>query len=365
MEYYKMDEVELRIRRIKNLKSIHAFFLQNQEKFVLSVTTETDNITVDNHHPHFMLFLTSLANAYFDECDTRRILVLNPDVISLLKENKQNQITRSSFIPVEKIEYQSNELRFFTTFIYEALAVVFGCNGVEITRFSPMKGMRTFFHMFAETKGNTYILPIKYSKKSENKIVLEIGNVVGTSLHLEIRYSPSGVRIYFHGGSIPLVGTIIYELDQEPTHEVEVMYENQMSFYNRESLVGEEMNGKMAYSLSPEFTILYQEEESTKDTEYRLETKEFKKCVHLKEKWRFIGEIKCPVYTDYEGYEEYKIGNNFSLVQKYNIDNQYSIDDIHLILKEGEKEIVPPKGMTEELKSLDERVIRLRLERKE
>ncbi len=359
-----MDEEEIQIRQIRNLKSIHAFLLKEQDSLIISATTETRTITLDNHHPHFLIFLSSLATAYFDECEKRRILVLNPEVINLLKENREHQKLKSSLLPVEKIEYQKNELQFFSAFIQETLAVVFGCNGIEVTRFGEIKGNRTFFHMFVETKGGTVILPLKYSKKSENEIALEIGNILGTSLHLKIKYTEAGVAIYFRGNATSLSGKILYEMDESPIHQVEVIYDHHPSYFNREECKGNPEGDRMAYAISPEFTILVKEEENIKDVEYQLDTKEFKKTLRLREKWRLVDEIKCPVYTSYRGYEEYEISDNFAFIQEYDIDNQYQIIDIKATLKDGEEEITPQQGMTEELKSLDERVIRLCLERK-
>lgn len=388
MKFYSMDSDEINIRsKIRNLTSISANILPKTGLVIISCTNDLGEvITVSNSSKHFDLFLATLSKVYEMEKDSRNIIILNEDIKKLLDSNISSRypsyFKEHTTYPYRHIDYQKYDITSLVPIIYEIISVIFGIEGIEITKFSDISGIRDNFIVNVSTKTKTRLIPIKFSKTDDMSYVITLGNMYGMkSVCASIDYTADALYVNFRVAGISISGKLVYSLSQEVCEEVEVIYNDTPVMINTIGIPeedNEELKKKYPnhriYHLPNDLYIAIFDDGKTKDVHYISKNNLSNKDRHINVKSVIVDGLSCPIVSVKHIEEEFIINEDLKLIQEYFIDMASEDEYYREVLAnrvlfkviDHDKEYYPNEETeVDALKSLEEESIRLVLERKE
>lgn len=387
MKYYYMDNDEINIRtKIRNLTSISANILPKTGKVILSCSNDLGEvISSSNSSKHFDLFLATLSRVYEDEKDKRNIIILNDAVKKILDSSigtrYPDYFKEHTTYPYRHIDYQKYDITSLVPVIYEIISVIFGIEGIEITNFSNIKGIRDNFVVSVSTKTKSRIIPIKFSKTDDMSYVITLGNMYGSkSVCASIDFTNDALYVNFRVAGINISGKLVYSISNDVIEDVEVIYNDTPVMINTITIPkveDEELKGKypnhQIYRLPNDLYVAVLIDGDYKDVHFISRNNLSNKDRNISVRSALIDGLSCPIVSVKHIEEEFRISDDMSIVQEYFIDmpaeDEYYrevlanrvlfkvIDHGNVYYPEREDEI-------DSLKTLEEDSIRLVLEGK-
>ncbi len=387
MKYYYMDNDEINIRtKIRNLTGISANILPKTGKVIISCSNDLGEvISSSNSSKHFDLFLATLSKVYEDEKDRRNIIILNEDIKKLLDSSISSRypdyFKDNVTYPYRHIDYQKYDVTSLAPIIFEIISIIFGIEGIEITNFSNISGMRDNFIVSVSTNTKSRIIPIKFSKTDDMSYVITLGNMYGSkSVCASIDFTAESLYVNFRVAGINISGSLKYSLNDEVVEEVEVIYNDTPVMINTitiPSVENEELKRKFPnhtiYRLPNDLYVAILMNENSRDVHYISRNNLSTKDRNLTVRSVVIDGLACPIISVKHIEEEFRISDDMSIIQEYFIDMPTEDEYYREVLANrvlfkviDHGSVYYPKCEDEinSLKSLEEETIRLVLEGK-
>lgn len=334
MKYYYMDNDEINIRtKIRNLTSISLNVLPKTGKIIVSCSNDLGEVvSSSNTSKHFDLFLSTLSKVYAEEKDKRNIIILNDTVKEILdssmKSRYPNYFNEHPTFTYRHIDYQKHDITSLVPIIYELISMIFGIEGIEITNFSDISGIRDNFMVTVSTKTKKRLIPIKFTKTDDMSYVITLGNMYGSkSVCASIDFLDTGISLNFRVAGINISGKITYSIQDKVVEDVEVIYNDTPVLINTIS-IDEEMNkelmdkypGYKIYHLPNDLYIAFKEDGNRVDVHYISKSNISTKDRNISVTSALIDGLLCPVISTKRIEEEFIIEPDLSIVQEYFID---------------------------------------------
>lgn len=387
MKYYYMDSDEINIRtKIRNLTSISANVLPKSGRVIVSCSNDLGEvISASNSSKHFDLFLATLSRVYSEEKDTRNIIILNDAVKKILDSSISSRypdyFKDNVTFPYRHIDYQKYDITSLVPIIYEIISVIFGIEGIEITNFSDISGIRDNFIITVSTKSKSRVIPIKFSKTDDMSYVITMGNMYGSkSVCASIDFSPDALYVNFRVAGINISGKLTYSIQNGIVEDVEVIYNDTPVMINTISIPEEENeelrkkypNHKI-YHLPDDIFVAVLIDGDYKDVHYISKNNLSNKDRNISIRSALIDGLSCPIISVKRIEEEFLIDDEMSIVQEYFIDMPSEDEYYREVLSnrvlfkviDGDNVYYPKEASEiDSLKSLEADIVRLVLEGK-
>lgn len=387
MKYYYMDNDEINIRtKIRNLTSISLNVLPKTGKVIVSCSNDLgETISSSNTSKHFDLFLSTLSKVYAEEKDKRNIIILNDAVKDILDSSLSsrypNYFKEHKTFSYRHIDYQKYDITSLVPIIYELISIIFGIEGIEITNFSNISGIRDNFMLTVSTKTKKRLIPIKFSKTDDMSYVITLGNMYGAkSVCASIDFLDDGIYVNFRVAGINITGKIIYSIQDKVIEDIEVIYNDTPVLINTITIDEEENEellerypGYKVYHLPNDLYIVMKKDGNRVDIHYISKNNISNKDRNISVTSALIDGLLCPVITIKRIEEEFIIGPDLSIVQEYFIDipteDEYyrevlANNVLFKVIDNGKIYYPEESEEIDSLKSLEEDTIRLVLEGK-